>query len=384
MRYLYLCFLLCALASGCRKPQAKREVEDLTDAAAVQALRLQPRRWRQDIRTFGVFEAAEKVTISGEFSGKVTGVYFSEGDEIEAGQKLVEFDVSERKMRFKQAEGNLVGAKAELDEARSIAKRREELFKKKAISKEQYETAKTRLAGIEAQYEQLLVGRSLARHQLRRTRLTSPVSGTVVSKTIDEGEVAMPGQTLAVIQVTDTMRVITHVTQEEINTIQIGTACEVTTPGVRGRQYTAHVEHLSNAADPSTGNFPIKLTVNNDDGLLRPGMSATIKLTGLEVKDAILIPDTAVVDRNRKRVVYLADDNIAKEVEPILAATTGDLIPVLHGLEVGDEIIVGGLDNVTQGTPLKVDIVEQRPRDNGDDADTETETPSTDQKRAAQ
>ncbi len=371
MRYLSL-FSILSLLFGCVKPQENLERSTAVEPPKVKVMTLTPRTWRQSIRTFGVFEAAEKVTISGEFSGKVTGVYFEEGQEIAAGDKLLTFDVAERRMQVKQAEGNLAGIRARLEEARSQAERREELFQQKVISKEQVESARTALASLEAQYEQLLVGRSLARHQLKRARLMSPVSGRVVTQAVEAGEVAMPGQTLAVVHVTDTMRVITHVTEQEVNTVQVGAVGTVTTPGVRGREYRAHVESVGTVADPVTGNFPVKLAVENREGLLKAGMTAVVTLEGLALKDTLLVPDTAVVDRHRRRVVFLAKGNRAEEVVPVLAAATSNLLPVLHGLGAGDRVIVEGLATVVDGTIVEVtgeaEVPAQPPTDGGPSA----------------
>ena len=342
------------LPTGCRKPAPGDDKVFRPTVAAVQVQEIEPRVWQQTIRSFGKIEAAEKATISAEIAGKVNDVLFNEGDQIEAGQKLLSFDISESRMRLKQAEGNLSGVAAQLDEARSMLSRRENLFRQHAITKEQLESARTNVATLAAQYEQMVVGKSLARHNIQRTQLHSPVSGTVVSKGIDTGEVAMPGQPLAVIHVTDTMRVTTWVSQEEVNTIRTGIACKVTTSGVRGRTWVAHVESVGNVADPSTGNFAVKLTVNNADGLLKAGMSAMVTLSGLEMNDAILIPDSAVVDRHRKRVVYVVKNQRAVEIEPVLAASTNAIRNVLHGLSKGDQLIVGGLDDVADGSKLKI------------------------------
>jgi RND family efflux transporter MFP subunit len=391
---LIIVIVAVSMLFGCAAPSKESAPEPVSDVVSVEVTRLAPQTWHQTIRTFGVIEAAEKVTVAAEASGKVTGVYFNDGDEISAGHKLITFDMAERRMRVKEADGNLAGVRAKLEEARTIAARREELFRQKTISKEQLEMARATLAGVEADFEKLLVGRSLARHQLSRTRLVSPVSGKVVSKNIDVGEVAMPGQTLAVIHVTDTMRVTTYVTEEEINTIQIGAECIVTTPGVRGRAYKAYVETAADVGDPVTGNFAVKLTVKNSDGLLRSGMTAIVALKGLAVKDTLLIPERAVVDRNRKKVVFLAKGEEAAAVEPVLAATTEEMIPVLHGLKSGDALIVGGLSGVTEGTKLTVtrevsfsellptpSVVSIAPSpDENTDSDADANTPASDER----
>ena len=317
--------------------------------------KLVPQVWRQSIRTFGVLEAAGTVSISSEFSAQVKEVHFEEGQEVEVGSKMLELDKEELQMLIKQAEADLQGARVKLEEASSLAKRREELFAKELIGQEELSVFRATLANSEAKFELATIGLSLAQNNMKRASIVSPVSGRVVSKNAEVGEVAIPGRSLAEIQVTDTMRVITYVTQQEINSIQIGSECIVTTPGVRGREYIARVESRGGEVDPATGNFPVKLTVENSDGLLKSGMTTVVVMAGLEVGGTLLIPESALVDRNRKRVVYRLNDGVAEEVEPGLAATVNDeLLPVLHGLSAGDEIIISGLNTVVAGTRVEV------------------------------
>lgn len=340
-------FCLCVAIVSCTRPAPKTKTKEARQLPKVETITIEPKVWHQSIKTFGTFEAAEKVSLSTEFSAKVNTVNVTEGQNIEAGTTLVVFDKAEQKMRSRQADNEIKNAKNVLEKAKALFKRRETLFHQEAISKEQFDLAQNQLTNAQTVYEQAVIGKSLAKYSLKRTKIVSPVSGTIVTKNVEEGEVALPGVPLVEIQVTDTMRIITYVTQQEINSVQVGAPCQVTTPGVRGRTYTAHVELRGATVDPITGNFPIKLTVENKDGLLKPGMTAIVNLKGLEINDAILIPESAVVDRNRKRVVYILHKNKAIEREPVLAAATIDsIIPVLHGVNAGDKLIVGGLSNI--------------------------------------
>jgi RND family efflux transporter MFP subunit len=155
--------------------------------------------------------------------------------------------------------------------------------------------------------------------------------------------------------------VVTYVTEKDINHLRLGSEATVTTPGVQGRTYTARIESLGAKADPSTGNFSVKLAIGNADGLLRPGMTARVTLPGLQYENAILIPDAALVDRNRRRVAYKVVAGKAVEVEPVVTLSAGDQVHVLAGLQAGDQLIIGGLANVVDGTPVKVVMENQQP-----------------------
>jgi len=347
--------LFLIILSGCKPPEVPQDIPKIAGISKVQVEILTPQVYQQTIRTFGVLEAAESVSLSSEFSAKVKKVNFKEGQRIEAGHIMVELDKADLQNLIKKAEADLQSARAKLKESRLLMKRRQELYAQKIVSQEQMEKFETTLTNAEAEFERATVGLNQARNALNRASIISPVSGKVVKKKIEVGEIAAPGKILAEIQVTNIMRVVTHVTEQEINSIQVGSESIVTTPGVRGREYIARVESRGDEVDPATGNFPVKLTVENNDGLLKTGMTAITVMTALEVSDALLIPDSALVDRNRKRVVYRVKDGMAEEVEPVLAVTlTTDLIPVLAGLSEGDEVIIGGLDTVVHGKKVEV------------------------------
>ena len=347
--------LFLVILSGCKPPEEPVDTRKIDTISKVQVKELAPQVYQQTIRTFGVLEAAESVNLSSEFSAKVKKIKFKEGQRIKAGHIMVELDKSDLKMLIKKAEADLQTADAKLRESGLLKKRREELFAQNIVSQEEMELFETTLTNAEADFQRATIGLNQARNDLNRANIISPVSGRVVKKKVEVGEIATPGQVLAVIQVTNIMRVVTHVTEQEINSIQLGSESIVTTPGVRGREYIARVESRGDEVDPATGNFTVKLTVENNDGLLKSGMTAIAIMTGLEVTDALLIPDSAVVDRNRKRVVFTVVNGIAKEVEPVLAVTLNtELIPVLAGLSKGDKVIIGGLGMVVDGKKVQV------------------------------
>jgi len=140
----------------------------------------------------------------------------------------------------------------------------------------------------------------------------------------------------------------------EINNLRIGGKVQVSLPGVRGRTYAAHIESVGARSEPDTGNFKVKVTLPNDEGLLRPGMTARVELAGIEFNNMILIPENALVDRNRKRVVFKVVEDRAVQVVPVISIASGDLVPVIEGLNKEDRLIVSGLANVTDGSPIKI------------------------------
>ncbi|RTR40979.1 efflux RND transporter periplasmic adaptor subunit [Shewanella canadensis] len=346
--------LLFIFLSACGSEVETPVVNEPAKITQVQVQTLKQQTFQQNIRAFGVLEAAESVTLSTEFTSKVRKVEFKEGQQVVAGQQMLALDIEQLQMHVNQAQAQLQTASIKLKEAKFLSQRREELFTQKLVSVETVETFRSALEAAQAQFESATVSLNLAKSSLSRAHIVSPVSGLVIAKNVEVGEILVAGSPFVTIQVTDTMRVLTYVTEQEINAIQIGAQSIVTTPGVRGREYLAHIESKGGEADSMTGNFAVKLTVGNNDGLLKAGMTAITTMQGLSVGDALLLPQSAVVDRNRKHVAFKVVDNKAVLVEPVIAASLSEGgLPILDGFEVGDRVIISGLDNVVDGKTVK-------------------------------
>ena len=87
--------------------------------------------------------------------------------------------------------------------------------------------------------------------------------------------------------------------------------------------------------------------------MARPGMTATVEIQELSIPGILLLPEAALVDRNRKRVVYRLVDGIAHAVEPLLSAGLSDQIVVLSGLSPGDKLIISNLESIIDGSQVR-------------------------------
>ena len=351
--YLAVAFLLMGFAACENRPPAQEEVmEPRVAEVDVRVLQAQP--WGETISSFGIIDAAKEIVITTDFSERVEKVHVKEGHPVKAGQLLIVLDRRKQELRLARYRTSLKEAKATLTNAQKTLKRQEALFAGRNIPQSKLEDSQLVLKTARARYEEALAAVRLGERELADRKISSPANGQVVKRSVEPGETVNPGAALMIIQVVDTVRVITYVTEKDINHLSLGSEAMVTTPAVPGRAYTARIESLGTKADPDTGSFSVKLAIPNTEGLLRPGMTARVSLQGLKYEDAILIPDSALVDRSRRRVAYKVVDGKAKQVEPVVALSTMDMVHVLSGLQAGDQLIVGGVENIVDGTPVKV------------------------------
>ncbi|WP_101756662.1 efflux RND transporter periplasmic adaptor subunit [Oceanicoccus sp. KOV_DT_Chl] len=344
---LLLSSVLLASCSDKQPVSGKKIVED---ALQVQTLMLQPQHWRSSFDSYGYLESTETVDISIDFSGTVREVNFKEGEVIRAGQVLIRLDRKKQELKLKQAEAYLESAKAELSKSQSTYQRHRNLVTTGALSQEQFKQSEANFTRAAAALSEAEAALALAQQDLRETTIISPVDGIVDQRNAEPGQTVLPGNSLAVVEVTDTLRAVTYVSQREVNLLRLGEVAAMTCPGVPGREYIARVELVGNSADPQTGNFEVKLTVGNNDRQLRAGMSVRLRLKGMLRENTILIPEAALVDRNRRRVVFRIANGRAQEVEPMIGVGGDGQIPIFSGLRAGDQLILGPLPLLQHGS----------------------------------
>jgi membrane fusion protein (multidrug efflux system) len=348
-----IALLVLTLLFGCTGEAPEQLLASKPRTPKVKTLILEPHVWLQTLEAYGVVESAEDVAITVDFSASVTAVHFEEGQRVEQGHLLIELDSRKRDLRLTQATTAVKETRAGLEEARHDLQRRRGLADRGAVSREDLDRSEIALRRATARYEDALAAHSLAKRELTESRVLSPVSGIVDRKSVEQGETVMPGQLLGSVQAVDRVRVRAYVSEREVNDLRIGARAEVRSASVPGGIFQAKVEAVGIKADPKTGNFPIKLTLPNEDGLLRPGMTTRVRLQGLTHSETLLIPDDALVDRRRRRVVYVVRDGQAVEVEPLLRASVAEHIPVIDGLKPGDRLVVAGMEQLVDGSPVE-------------------------------
>lgn len=337
---------------GCSERMEKIEAKPSSDLLTVQTVTLTPQTWQSHFDSYGYLESTEAVNISIDFSATIESVTFRDGQAIRAGDVLIELDKRKQQLKLKRTAASVESAKAHLEKTKSTFRRHRDLVVTGALSQEQFKQSEGAFLSAQAALSEAEAALSLAKHTLKEATIISPVNGIIEKRNAEPGQTVLPGDRLASVQVTNTLRAVIYVSEREVNLLRLGSIAPMTSPGVPGREYTARVESVARSADVQTGNFEVKLTVDNGDSLLRAGMSARLRINGIERENTLVIPRAALVDRNRRRVVFIADKGVVKEVEPTMGVGTGEYVPVLAGLQPGDQLVVSSLELVRSGSSV--------------------------------
>lgn len=356
-----LALSLVVLLAACSESQQTPEVSAPENPAApleVGITVLQPQPWLGTVRSFGAIESLEEVDVAAELSGTVQAVHINEGDRVETGQLLLELDPEKRLLAVTQAENAVEQARASLDEARSRLERRRNLASKETISEEVLDNAQLNVDQVSASYQQAVASLQLARRELADTRIVSPTNGAVDILSVKAGEPVQAGSRLVTLQAVGALRVQTWVSEFDVAYLRAGSQAQVFPSSLPGRSFPARIEWVGVAADKQTGNFPVKLVLSSALEALRPGMTVTVEMHAEEIAGALVLPEEALVDRNRRRVVFIEKDGRAVIREPVLAAGLSNKLLVLSGLTAGDRVITRGQYRLIEGAAVKSRAVE--------------------------
>ncbi len=216
----------------------------------------------------GTIEAQQTI-ISALTSGKILRAPFAEGDAIKKGQLLYEIDAKLARDAVRQAQASLDAANAQLQQV-----------------KDDDNSSDADIAAAQAQVNQAQISVEMAKTQAAYALVTAPVAGTATNKVVDVGENAAPGANLAIIADTKHLTVTIYVPETQIAQVKLGQKGTVTTDSTT-RSYPAKVTFISSQAEFTPASvetkdqrvklvYQVKLSVENTDGALKPGMPADV------------------------------------------------------------------------------------------------------------
>ena len=235
----------------------------------------------------------------------------------------------------------------------STHERNESIYKTGVISEQTFLHSYAVLKSAQANLRRARSSLSIATEELADAVVKSPVNGVVTRRNIEPGQTVSPMDHLGVIRVTNALRVEAFISQKDINHVGIGMEARVTSPGAPGQVFAGRVDQVASTAEAATGNYEVGVVVDDASGLLKDGMSAMVEFTSATADSTLAVPRSALVDRNRKLIVYRLENNVARAVEPTLGIGNSEVVPVYGGLSSGDEIVVSNLRLVTDGQQIQ-------------------------------
>ncbi|MBU1022697.1 efflux RND transporter periplasmic adaptor subunit, partial [bacterium] len=235
-----------------------------------------------------------------------------------------------------------------------------------AGAKAQYETAlkNKELADIGAREEDRVSAeagvlnararRDLAREQYNKAFFYSPFDGTVAFIYVDPGEMVTPGIPLINIVSLQTLKLSIAMNSEEAVNVKVGDEVLIHPEVNSSDVFTGTVSKIDIKADERTGTFSAEIKIDNSDGRLIPGMTATCKLSFGEHKDVLVIPLDSIINRGMYKFVFILEDGKAVQHQVITGVINENEAEIVDGLQAGQTLIIEGHKNLNDGDLVDV------------------------------
>jgi HlyD family secretion protein len=308
---------LCALAA-CKK-EAPRVV--------YQALPVEHRDIVVTAQASGTIQPDTVVEVKSKASGEVLQLGAETGQIVKRGAPLVRIDPRNARNALAQAQADLDVARAKLENATSQKRRSDELFKTQSITQQEHEQSLLDYANAKSEVVRAQVAVDNARIQLEDTDVRAPITGTIIEKDVERGQVIASavtnvsgGTTLLKMADLNLVQVRTLVDETDIGKIQVGQAATVTVDAYPNRPFDGTVLKIEPQAqtEQNVTVFPVLIRIENREGLLRPGMNTEVEIHVGRRDSVLAVPNAALRTQrdvgSAAQVLGLAADAVQKEL----------------------------------------------------------------------
>ncbi|TAH44714.1 MAG: efflux RND transporter periplasmic adaptor subunit [Betaproteobacteria bacterium] len=190
-----------------------------------------------------------------------------------------------------------------------------------------------------------------------RQTFHAPADGIVVDKVAVQGARFMPGDALFRIADLSKVWVIADVYEQDLARARVGQSAAITLDAFPGRRFEGKVAYLYPTLNAATRSTPVRLELDNREGLLRPGMFARVDLSVADTTPRTVVPSSAVIDDGKRQVVLLALDEGRFKPQPVRLGQHGaDAVEVLEGLRAGDRVVVSANFLIDSESQLKASL----------------------------
>jgi len=306
----------------------------------VEAIRIAAAPMPQTITAVGSLRSDESITVRPEVAGRISAIQFNEGQRVAKGATLIKLDPSINEADVQQARANLKLAQSKFDRAVDLAK-------SNFISGQAKDEAENNLRVAEAALQ-------LAEAKLAKTEIKAPFSGIIGLRVVSIGDYVKEGADVVNLESIDPLKVDFRVPEIYLKQVQVGQSLQVALDALPGRAYEGKVFAINPLFDAAGRSIVIRAIVHNPDTALRPGMFARVRLITRQERDALVLPEQAVVPQGEDQYVYRVVDGKAVRTGVEVGQRRDGRVEIVKGLAAGDIVVTAGQLKLRDGTPVSV------------------------------
>jgi HlyD family secretion protein len=324
----------------------------------------------QRVVAHGSLQPVQKVTVGSQVSGIIDAIHVDFNSPVRRGQVIAVIESATFAAAVSSAEAELEAATSNLELAGMQWDRVRQLREVQLIPASEVDHARAALRQAEAQVSVRRHALDRARRELERCTIRSPTDGMVISRNVDVGQTVAASLSAPILFEIATdlrlMQIHANVSEADVGAVQEGQAVRFRVDAYREREFTGRVTQVRNAPviEDNVVHYETIIAVDNEEGLLKPGMTAEVNVITAEVKDALRVRNTALRARLPDAIrpgepdaaestgpagagdgaegrVYLLRDGRIVAASVQTGLSDGLHTEIMSGVDEGDELVVG-------------------------------------------
>jgi multidrug efflux system membrane fusion protein len=316
-----------------------------------------------ELKALGTVTAYNTVNVLPRVDGQLVRVLFEEGQQVKAGQVLVQIDPRPYRAALDKAEGDLAERRAELKNAELDLKRYQGLYAEDSIARQTLDSQQATVAQLRGSLKSLQAAVAEARLNLEFTEVKAPISGRLGLRQVDVGNLVTSGNATPLVTITQIAPITVSFTLPEAELPALLARHRAGEPlkveawdrGERQRLAEGVLASLDNQIDTATGTLKLKARFENADERLFPNQFVNVRLLLETRRDALLLPAAAVQFGSAGTFVYVVGEGNKVQMRPVeVAASNGEQSLIGKGLAAGEKVVLEGTDRLRDGSTVEV------------------------------
>lgn len=297
----------------------------------------------------GQAEAWRRTRLTAEVGGRVTRLPVRESERVAQGELLMALDETDYRLALDRARAQLDQARADFEEKLLFDG---DLAPEVRAERERAQRIRSGLPAAE-------IGVREAELDLERTRIRAPFPGRVASVDVVEGQLAAQGTEVMTLVDVDPIKLQVQVLEGELAHLSPGGEADIRFSAFPGELFTGEIETINPIVDQATRTAKVTVLVPNPQGRILPGMYARVELEAQRIPDRILVPRSAILERDRRTMLFVHEDGRAKWRYVTTGLENDELVEIVENPETemvrpGEVVLTGGHFTLTHDATVRL------------------------------
>lgn len=334
--------------------QTSHSLAQAPPAAPVVVQEVQEETLQKPVTLVGAVEPDKRSIIASEIEGLVESFPGTEGKFVNKGDVIAKFNTRTIGIDLKEAKANKREAQARYQLARKNLNRFQELEQKGVASTQQLQDAESEKSALNARIAQFQAQIESLEYDIEKSNITAPFSGFVTGEYTEVGQWVQKGGPVVELIDMNVAEISIDMPERYISKVKKGLKVNVNFDALTDLKLEGEITSLVPQADRESRTFPVKIMLDNKEGIIKSGMVARVFFPIGEPATVKLVPKDAIVTQNNANFIYIVNEGAAQPLPISTGMAYEDRIEVIGPVQTGQLVVVKGNERLMPNQPVKI------------------------------